>query len=145
MRGFVRRGPTLFDNSPSMDDSIITPNPYVSFALRNLGRTPAIVKELSFQLIQGEPGQRTFDIAPVDADEPVIDGGTESDSYTCSLQEKFLMTDGRSILDCSRPLYFQGHVVFATSFGREYTYYWRYESERARWVLAHYEEYESSK
>ena len=135
------RGPILFSNSPSMDDGIIEPRPKVIFVLKNLGRTPAIVKELSYQLIQGDPGQRTFTFAIEEAEDPVIDAESDSQSpITCSLENNLLIRDGRAVLDDSRPLYFYGYMIFSTSFGREYIYHWRYASDGARWTLAHYSE-----
>lgn len=131
----------MWPNSPTMDDGYVSYRPAVEFRLKNMGRTPAILKEASYQLIQGTEGQTVFEYGLKVIANPAVDSGTLTDPLSCQLETLFSVGDSRRALDGSRPLYLYGHVIFATSFGRDYVYFWRYENSGVRWVLAHYEEH----
>ncbi|MGA9137745.1 MAG: hypothetical protein WBZ39_07415 [Methylovirgula sp.] len=134
----------MWPNSPSMDSGLVSSQPTVAFVMKNLGRTPAILKEISYHLIQGADGQSTWDYGLQVIANPVIDGGAQSDApIVCGIEAPFSVGDSRQALSGERPLYFYGHFAFATAFRRHYVCYWRFENERSRrWVLARYEQYE---
>ncbi len=137
------RAAIWYDNSPSMDDSFISNRPAVDFVLKNLGRTPAILKEVSYRVIQGTAGQRQFDYTVGSIGNPVIDGGAETTPpVPCGLETTFTVGQSRQALHGSHPLMFYGYVIYETSFEREYEYRWRYENSGIYWNLAHYDEYQ---
>jgi hypothetical protein len=73
----VLGGAKFFDNSPTMDEREVA-RPEVDLSFKNLGRTTAILHEISAQLVQGTPDQRDFEYAMAIVVDPVIDGGKET-------------------------------------------------------------------
>jgi hypothetical protein len=123
-----------------------SPLPHIELSLKNLGRTPAIMHEVSAQIVQGTPNQHEFKYAMAEVVDPVIDGeqGTAT-TMLIGLRSHFTTDDARSALQGDRPLYFYGWVTFSTSFDRVYKYCWRYRNVGTDWVLTHYEENERGK
>ncbi len=125
-----------------MDDGTVTAKPAVEFTVKNLGKSAAIMSQISYQLIQGAEDQRLWDYAISDVIvDPVIEGGDESKPPTsCQFSSAFCVGDSREALDGDRPLYFYGHISFVDTFNREHTYYWRYRNDRQRFVLVYQNE-----
>lgn len=137
------RAAIWYTNSPGMDDGHISNRPAVEFCLKNLGKTPAILREVSYQIIQGDVFQKVFDYKIGAIAEPIVDGGAETAPPTdCGLETLFTVGDSRRALDGKRPLFFYGYIIFETAFGRQYEYRWRYVNGGIRWLLDHYEEFE---
>jgi len=132
-----------YPNSPQMDDGFISNRPAVEFCLKNLGKTPAILREASYQIVQGDVFQKTFEYRIGSIVDPIIDGGAETAPPTpCSLETLFTVGDSRTVLNGKRPLFFYGYATFETAFGRRYEYRWRYVNSGVCWLLDHYEEFE---
>ena len=135
-----------YNNSPGMDLMEVSERPAVELALKNLGRTPAILLELSFQLIQGTPDQRVFEHVMAVVVDPVIDGEAETaTAIPCRLEGVFTVGDAKAAFTSKRPLYFYGSATYATAFDRVYVYRWRYENTGARWLLTNYEDRDRGK
>jgi hypothetical protein len=135
-----------YENSPSMDGEYTSKRPEIELSFKNLGRTPAILHEMSFQLIQGMPNQREFEYVMAVVVDPVIDGGQETaTTIPCKIENPLTIGDSRAAWDGDRPLYFYGFVAYATSFNRVYKYYWQYQNDGADWILTKYEDRERGK
>ncbi len=125
------------------DDTFISTRPAVRFLLKNLGKTPAVVTEIGYQLIQGVEGQRVWEheIPLATLVRPVIDGSAQSEAVDCGLRDSgFNVGAAKAAMDGTRPLYFYGHVAFIDSFNRRYTYFWRYQNMGITFVMVRSEE-----
>ena len=132
-----------YPNSPDMDDSFISRRPAVEFSIKNLGKTAAIMTEVSYQLSQGPADQSewNYEIRDTIVD-PVIEGGEETAPPTpCAIEvATFLVRDARAAMDRTRPLFFYGYVSFLDTFNRRHRYFWRYENSGMRFVLVYQDE-----
>jgi hypothetical protein len=139
LRGSVFYG----DSNGSMLDARI-PRPELEFAIKNTGRTAAIIQDISYQLIQAEAETTLWEYADqgtiVNA---VIEGGDETSPPTpCIVESDLTIASGNAVLNGSRPLYFYGFVIFRDTFKRRYQYYWRHEYRGRRFVLVYEEEHQ---
>ncbi len=133
-------------NDKTVNETAIGNKPSLEFTIRNLGRSPAILKEVGYQIIQGQRNQKQFQYVVCGIMTPVIEGGQESKPSTkCDLDTLLTVSDAKDAIAGIRPLYFYGHVRFATSFGREYEYWFRYENLSRQWRLAYYDEKQRGK
>jgi hypothetical protein len=125
-----------------MDDEFVSTRPSLDFFIKNLGRTPGIMTEVSYQLIQGSQSQSTWEYAVRDTIvDPVIDGGKDTQPPTpCGLETVYRVRDAKDAMNGVRPFYFYGYVVYVDSFKRRHTYFWRYQNMGIRFVMVHSEE-----
>ena len=137
------RGSVLYGDSesPEMLDSKI-PRPYLEFAIKNTGRTAAIMQDASYQLIQADAETTEWQFAYQDTIvHTVVEGGDETSPPTpCVSDHDLTIADSRAAIDGSRPIYFYGSVRFRDTFRRQYQYSWRYAYRARRFVLVHEEE-----
>jgi hypothetical protein len=135
------RGSVFYDESPEMLDSKI-PRPYLEFAIKNTGRTAAIMQDVSYQLIQADAETTEWQFAYQDTIvHTVVEGGEETTPPTpCVSDHDLTIADSKAAIDGSRPIYFYGSVRFRDTFRRQYQYSWRYEYRARRFVLVHEEE-----
>jgi hypothetical protein len=125
------------------DGATVSPRPYLEFAIKNLGRSPAIMEKIGWSLVQRQPGIRTWEYSIGPIANPVIDGGKETEPATpCVFEAELRIADVRDAFSGVRPLYFAGYVVFTTSLDRIYEFRWQYENSGNRWLLTHYEEHQ---
>jgi hypothetical protein len=133
-------------NSPNMQDSQI-PSSSLSFFIKNMGRSAAILTEASYRLAQRDFEYTNWEYALEDTIvDPVIEGGSRTDPPTpCDIESAMKLSDGAAALNGTRPLFFWGFVGFRDSFKRQYRYFWRYEYRGRRFVLVYeYEQKTSS-
>jgi hypothetical protein len=137
------RGSVFYGESESQEllDSKI-PRPYLEFAIKNTGRTAAIMQDVSYQLIQADAETSEWQFAYQDTIvHTVVEGGDETSPPTpCVSDHDLTIADSRAAIDGSRPIYFYGSVRFRDAFRRQYQYSWRYEYRARRFVLVHEEE-----
>jgi hypothetical protein len=128
-------------SSPEMNDSEL-PVPSFRFAIRNTGRTAAVLTEVSYQLQQSAANRRVWEYPVFDTIvSPLIEGAQTSDPPTfCTIASRMSLRDGVAAIDGRRPLSFYGYVDFRDLFRREYRYFWRYEFRDNRFVLVYEEE-----
>jgi hypothetical protein len=128
------------------DDAMVNPRPYLEFALKNLGRSAAIMEETGWYLVQREPGHRVWQYPVGAIVNPVIDGGAETHPSTpCVFESAFRVSDAKDAFSGHRPLYFVGYVVYTTSLDRVYEFRWQYENSGTSWLLTYYNEWERGK
>jgi hypothetical protein len=138
LRGSVYYGDS---ESPELLDSKI-PRPYLEFAIKNTGRTAAIMQDVSYQLVQADAETTEWQFAYQDTIvHTVVEGGEETTPPTpCVSDHDLTIADSKAAIDGSRPIYFYGSVRFRDTFRRQYQYSWRYEYRARRFVLVHEEE-----
>jgi hypothetical protein len=142
-------GAALRAASPTVqadDDATVNPRPYVEFALKNLGRSAAIMEETGWCLVQREAGHRVWEYPVGAIENPVVDGGAETHPPTsCIFENVFRVGDVKDAFSGERPLYFLGYVIYTTSLDRVYEFRWRYENSGTRWLLTYYDEWQRGK
>jgi hypothetical protein len=69
--------------------------------------------------------------------DPVIEGASRSHPPTlCETESAMKLRDGVAAINGTKPLFFFGYVKFRDAFKREYRYFWRFEYDGSRFVLA---------
>ena len=136
----------MWPNSPEMDDGAVSNRPALDFTIRNLGKTAAIMSEVSYQVVQARDDQTVWEFAVQDTIvNPVIAGGDKTDPPTpCVMETTYSVRDSRHAWNGERPLFFFGYVTFRDTFNREYTYSWRYRNHGMRYVLIYQKEHEGA-
>jgi hypothetical protein len=138
----VLRGSVFYDSgSAELRDSKI-PRPYLEFAIKNTGRTAAIMQDVSYQLIQADAETAEWQFAYQDTIvDAVVEGGDETTPpMPCVSDHDLTFADGKAAIDGSRPIYFYGAIRFRDTFRRRYQYSWRYAYRARRFVLVYEEE-----
>jgi hypothetical protein len=117
----------MWDKSESMfSDDVETPS--VAYSFRNFGKTHAIIKELSNQLITAAefPKVAEYTIREVIPDELVIAPGSQSAIMTCLMQDTFNVGGAVSFQKRKLAFWFYGYVVFDDTFGSEHRFEYRF-------------------
>jgi hypothetical protein len=119
----------LYDGTLSkFDEEVDTPS--LGYYFVNIGRTPAVIKELSnhlvFAALSPEPDLTWYAIREQAVEQPVILPGKESSIFGCLTQGT--MTLGKCVEFHKRRagFWFYGYVKFDDVFGREHEWRWRF-------------------
>jgi hypothetical protein len=123
-------------NSANMHDAQIMP-PALEFAIRNTGRSAAIMHAVSYQLVQAMADNIHWDFAFRDTIvNPVLLANSETEPPTpCELRRTWTIRDGIDAVSETRPLSFFGFVTFTDTFKMDRQYFWRYQYQGGRFVL----------
>ncbi len=129
------------EQSADMHDSRI-PRLMLEFVIKNTGRTAAILRDVSYRLLQANADTTEWAYSFEDTIVvPVIEGNSQTAPPTpCVAESELTIADGRAALDGDRPLFFYGFITFRDTFERDYQYFWRYEYRAGRFALVHEEE-----
>lgn len=94
---------------------------YVQYVLKNYGRTPAVLKEISHDLRQWArlPDERKYFSIPAMPKEVAIVAGASSETLQCNLAVPLTVEAAASIRTGDSFLWLYGHVVYDDAFGRE--------------------------
>jgi hypothetical protein len=138
------RGVRLYGgpNSASMHNAQIMP-PELEFVIRNTGRSTAVMRAVSYQLVQANAENTQWDFVFRDTIvNPVVLADSETEPPTaCRLQRIWTIRDGSdAVVDETRPLFFFGFVTFSDTFKTDRQYFWRYQYRGNRFVLVDEEE-----
>jgi hypothetical protein len=116
-----------WDKSESMFSQDVE-TPSVAYSFRNFGKTHAIIKELSNQIIAAAefPKVAEFTIREVMPDELVIAPGGQSAIMTCLMQDTFNVGGAVNFQKRKVAFWFYGYVVFDDTFGSEHRFEFRF-------------------
>jgi hypothetical protein len=108
---------------PSADENAAPPKErvFVQYSLKNYGRTPAILKEISHELVHWNklPEELKYFAVPAMPKELAIGAGGGTESLQCTLALPLTVEAATSIGRGDTFLWFYGHVVYEDAFGRE--------------------------
>jgi hypothetical protein len=102
----------------------------VVYAVKNYGRTPAIIKEISHQLIVAKTlpnlPRKTAPVNPFPMSH-FLARETES-GITCNFESVFTVKDTREVFGSLKTVWLYGHIAYDDTFGwgREFNYVWHY-------------------
>jgi hypothetical protein len=117
-------------NTPEQLQAPINAIVGVAYAVKNYGRTPAIIKEISHQLIIAEtlpdPPRETTPVNPFPISH-FLARETESE-ITCNFESVFTVKDARDVFASFKTIWLYGYVSYDDTFGwgREFDYVWHY-------------------
>lgn len=94
---------------------------YVQYVLKNYGRTPAVLKEISHELKLWDRLPDELKYAPIPAmpKEVAIVAGASTENLQCNLAVPLTVEDAASIRTGDRYLWLYGRAVYDDAFGRE--------------------------
>jgi hypothetical protein len=94
---------------------------YVQYALKNYGRTPAVLKEISHELQRWSSLPEKLHYLPIPAmpKELAIVAGASTEALQCTLVTPLTVEAATSIRTGDSFLWLFGHVVYEDAFGRE--------------------------
>jgi hypothetical protein len=124
-----------YDNSPTMHPSPADP-PWISYRLRNYGKSPAIVQSVEHGFHLHNPAihsERSYRIAQEAME--IIGVGEQGQILTCKLLGNFTFGDVRSLVTKEFGLWFFGKAVFIDHFGRRQILEWLHTAQGGRWDL----------
>jgi hypothetical protein len=122
-------------------------SPSLGYHFINIGRTPAIIKELSNHLVfkpfSPDPDLTWYSIREQGIERPVVLPGKESSIFACLMLDT--MTLGKCVEFQKRKagFWFYGYVIFDDVFGREHQWRWRFAYRRGYddWRLEYFREF----
>jgi hypothetical protein len=137
----ILRGPMLWDNSPGMNESIVT-SPRVKYRLKNYGKTPAILKAVSHGMRLRDFGdEQTAESHPqIFRGLDVVSSGEHTDRIECNLYYVFSFKEAREVVLGDKWLLFYGSATFVDGFGQERTLLWKASGSPAGFNLFSYDE-----
>jgi hypothetical protein len=103
-------------------------SPGIGYSFKNFGKTAAILKKLSDQIIL----QPTFPTTPTYADreqmpdELVIEPGKPSATLGSMMKDTLTIRDAVAFQERKTAFWFYGYVIFDDAFGREHRFEYRY-------------------
>jgi hypothetical protein len=109
-----------WDKSESMfADEVETPS--VAYSMKNFGRTPALLKEISNQLIIAPifPQPASHTIREQMPEDLIVSPGEPSSTLVCSMEETFTVGDAVKFQQRETIFWFYGYFKFDDAFGRE--------------------------
>jgi hypothetical protein len=144
------RAVAKYINSPEMDDGTVTTYIGLFYSFKNYGKTPAILKEISHQMILAPELAKVREYAPIVPlpVEHILSPGdkTPDETLTCVLPNKITAGDAKDIHALRNTVWFYGYISYDDTFGfgRELRYVFHYDgSTRGRFSLYSYEEIQS--
>jgi hypothetical protein len=139
-------------NSPDRDNDTLDGSVGLYYGLKNYGKTPAIIREISQQLVLApelakEREYRPKDPLPI---EQLLGPAEQTPRGTlvCSLDRKVTVGEAKEVLALKNALWFYGYVAYDDTFGfwRELRYVFRYDgSTGGRFRLHSFQEFQSQK
>ena len=129
----------FYTSNPEMDEGFV-PNQNVEFTIKNLGRTPGVIIDLSYSIIQAAPSNATWNYSANDVPYVAINGGDELPDLRCRYDGPFRLANAKLAANGTEPLFFYGRAIYMTAFQREYICSWRYRNSGRRFVLEYYED-----
>lgn len=120
-----------YENSPSMFDQDIE-SPSISYLFTNFGKTHAITKELSNQIIVAAefPTVVEYTIRATMPADLVVAPGASTELLTCLMEDTFRVRDAVDFQKRKLAFWFYGYVVFDDTFGREHRFEYRFCYQR---------------
>jgi hypothetical protein len=139
-------------NSPEKDGNLLDGSVGLFYGLKNYGKTPAIIRELSHRLVlapelANEREHRPKTPLPI---ESILGPGeqTPRGALVCSFDRKITIGEGKEILALKNAFWFYGYVAYDDTFGfgRELHYVFRYDGGTGgRFRLHFFQELQSRK
>jgi hypothetical protein len=121
----------LWDKTTSMFPDVVE-SPCVAYFFSNIGRTAAIIREISNQLVflADFPNGADYSIREPFPERPVIMPDKTSDIFVCCMEDA--MTVGKCVdFQAQRgAFWFYGYVIFADVFGRQHEWRYRFSYKR---------------
>jgi hypothetical protein len=123
------------------EEGQITSNLQSTFFFQNFGRTPAVLKEMTYRIIHPVRLPHEPEYPPVDTDsmtrqmrEKTIGAGLKSFIHDCSLEGSLTGKEAKEIIDGKSAIYFYGRVLYDDVFGRprEHRFIWHYAGNGLR-------------
>src|SRR5262249_7851863 len=118
--------------------------PGLAYSFRNIGRTAAILKELSNHLVlQPEsPPAADYRIRETMPEDLVVEAGKTSAVLGCLMEDAFTVEKAVDFQNWRSAFWFYGHVKFEDAFGRAHEWRWRFCYRRGydRFRLVYYPE-----
>jgi hypothetical protein len=137
-------------NSTEKDGDALDSSVGLYYGLKNYGKTPAIIKEISQQLVLAPQLAKEREYSPKTPlpIEPTLGPGEQTPRGTlvCSLDRKITVGEAKEILTLKNALWFYGYVAYDDTFGfgRELRYIFRYDgSTGGRFRLHSFQEFQS--
>jgi hypothetical protein len=125
------------------DEELDTPS--VGYSFKNFGRTAAILKEFSDQLVFAADLSNVaeYSIRESMPDELVVEPGAPSAILGCLLNTTFNVGNAVDFRNRKAAFWFYGYVKFDDAFGREHEWRWRFRYRRGdgRFRLVYYREF----
>jgi hypothetical protein len=126
----LTRGVEGLPDSAKIDDGVVDAGAYVLFCFKNYGKTPAIVKEMSFRLVFFErlPDEPIYIPSDIILLENMISTGNITGGHECKLETKITLGQARTIIRAQSYVWFYGHIIYDDIFGKEHehAFIWRY-------------------
>lgn len=146
------RAAARYVNSPEMDTGTISTNVGLFYSFKNYGKTPAILKEISHQIVLAPELAKLREYVPI-APLPLehILGPSErtpDETLTCNLGRKITVGEAKQIQTLNNTVWFYGYISYDDTFGfgRELRYIFHYDGSTAgRFRLYSYREIQSVK
>jgi hypothetical protein len=146
------RAATKHANSPEKDGDTLDGSVGLYYGLKNYGKTPAIIREISQHLVLMPELAKEREYSPKDPlpIEQLLGPGEQTPRGTlvCSLDRKVTVGEAKEILALKNALWFYGYVAYDDTFGfwRELRYVFRYDgSTGGRFRLHSLQEIRSQK
>jgi hypothetical protein len=120
-------------NSPEKDGDTLDASVGLYYGLKNYGKTPAIIREISQHLVLAPELTKEREYSPKDPlpIEQLLGPGEQTPRGTlvCSLDRKVTVGEAKEILALKNALWFYGYVAYDDTFGfwRELRYVFRYD------------------
>ena len=137
-------------NSTEKDGDALDSSVGLYYGLKNYGKTPAIIKEISQQLVLAPELAKGREYSPKNPlpIEPTLGPAEQTSRGTlvCSLDRKITVGEAKEILTLKNALWFYGYVAYDDTFGfgRELRYIFRYDgSTGGRFRLHSFQEFQS--
>ena len=125
------------------EDDVDTPS--VGYSFKNFGRTAAILKEFSNQLVflPDFPNVSEYKIRESMPDELIVEPSGTSAILGCLLEATFTVGNAVDFQERKASFWFYGYVKFDDAFGREHEWRWRFRYRRgdSGFRLVYYREF----
>jgi hypothetical protein len=134
----IERAPTY-----KPDDEIATP--FVAYAVKNVGRTLATLKEISHQLVAIAELPREREYTPVIPFpiEHILEAGGTSQNITCHADQRMTPAIARDVWAGRSSIWFYGYFSYEDAFerGHEFRFVWQYNHRAGGWELHSFREF----
>jgi hypothetical protein len=126
----LMKGSILYDNSPGMADGAISTKGTVTYRIKNYGKTPAVIKEISHFLTcdTALPSDATYTPSDIIQRSPMLSAGNATEEIVCQFGNLLKKRDTDEVLRGQKSIWFYGRVIYDDIFGveHEHRFVWRY-------------------
>jgi hypothetical protein len=144
----IPRGATM-DDEIAHGSTYTIPHLGVTYTVRNYGKSHALIKEMSHQIVvcPSFPAEPDYVIAqpmPIDV---ILGAGEKTDPIGCGADSVVTIAEAKAIKSSQQTVWFYGYVSYddAFGFGREFRYKWHYNGDSGGLRLYSYKQIDTDK